>query len=578
MGWILGLAGNYSETELQKLKSIHPSPLHSFNSENFYITAGGIPETCFGSIPENDSSGWITSGVGIKYENGNASLMNKIDWDSELTNQNFSQHKLNGHFAATRWNNNKLELFTDQLGIRNIYLTKLNGCIAFSTRFDWILKLNKNILIDWEKFGGRWLLLNPVYNKSFLKNVEIIEQGGKAVIRFNPLSYEIKNQQWHPDLVPSLIEDKDFISILRDFTLCGLNNDKKISLALSGGLDSRILLALLISSKSKTWSLHSFYFADHPDTKAAKEISKELNVEHFFCEPSIPPIDKIIPLLTEYAGETILTSPASKFLLLQFYSTLYKQNKIVIDGGYGEIARRRYLNSLLFKGRDAIYKNDSKKIISLLRYNRSNIFKDDYVKLMQSCMEQQMDEVFHTMPEIKNFGIENWLDLFAVRTRLVHFAVEQSRSDSQLVNYMPFIQPSFLKKLFETSVKKRNNSRLFYKIIKEFSPFLSHIPLVKGSITYPFGLGNVNSSLWIKLKGRLGFYYKDGFVVKFLESLSEYIQDTISSKDFTSCEYYDQNKVKDLVEGFYRKKNLALASEVDWFLIFEIWRRTIQSK
>ncbi|MDO8550076.1 MAG: asparagine synthase-related protein, partial [Ignavibacteria bacterium] len=494
----------------------------------------------------------------------------------ELTNQTFSQYILNGHFAAARWNKNKLELFTDQLGIRNIYLTNLNDCIAFSTRLDWLSKLNKKITIDWEEVGACWFLLNQISQKSILKNVERMSQRGKALINLNPLSYQIKNQPWHPNLIPSLSEDKDFISILRDFTLCGLNNDKKISLALSGGLDSRILLALLISSKSKNWFLHSINFPDHPDTKAAKVIAKELNVEHFFWEPLIPPADKIISLLTEYVGETILTTPASKFLLLQFYSTLYNQNKIVIDGGYGEIARRRYLNSLLFKGRNAIYNSKYGKIISLLKYSRSNIFKDDYVQLMQVRMQKQMDEIFHTMPMVKSFGVENWLDLFAIRTRLVHFSVEQSRSDSQLVNFMPFVQPSFLKKLFETKVKDRNNSKLFYKIIKNFSPSLSQIPLVKGGTTYPFGLGSIPSSILIKLKNKLGFYYKDNLVIQFLETLSEYIQDTANSGDVTSCEYYDQKKVKDLVEGFYRKKNLALANEIDWWLTFEIWRRIIE--
>jgi len=576
MGWMLGLAGNYSENELQKLKSILPLPLHSFKSDKIYLAAGGIPETCLSSISENNTSGWIACGVGIKYENGSASLMYKNDWDSELTNQNFSQYNLNGHFAAARWNENKLELFTDQLGIRNIYLTKLNDCVVFSTRLEWLSKLSKNISIDWEEVGACWFLLNQISKKSILKNVERMSQGGKVLVNLNPLAFQIKNRPWHPDLVPSLPPDKDFISTLRDFTLCALNNDRKLSLALSGGIDSRILLSFLISSKSNNWCLHSFNLADHPDTKVAKEISEKLNVEHFFWKPSIPPVKESVSEMIEYIGETMLTSPASKFLNLVFYSTLYNQNKVVIDGGYGEIARRRYLVNLLFKGRDAIYKNDSKKIILLLKYNRSDIFKDDYVKLMQSGMQKQMDEIFHTMPPVKNFGIKNWLNLFAIRTRVVYFAVEQARSDSILLNYMPFIQPSFLKKVFETSVKGRSNNKLFYKIIKDFSPSLSLVPLVKGGATYPFGLGNESTSILIKLKSRLGFYYRDNLLIQFLETLSEYIQDTINSGDVASCEYYDKKKVKDMIEGFYRKKNPALANEIDWWFTFDTWRRIIE--
>jgi hypothetical protein len=188
-----------------------------------------------------------------------------------------------------------------------------------------------------------------------------------------------------------------------------------------------------------------------------------------------------------------------------------------------------------------------------------------------------MKEVFLTMPAVKDIGIEHWLDLFMIRIHLVKTAVEQSRSDRMLVNYMPSVQPSVLKKVFELPVKERNN-KLFYKIIKDFSPSLSKIPLVKGDVTYPFGLGNLSSSLLVKLKSKLRLGYKDDLLIRFLGTLSEYAQETIISQDFISCEYYDHNKIRNMVEEFYREKNLALANDVNWWLTFELWRKTIQSK
>jgi hypothetical protein len=74
MGWIIGLAGSFSETELQRIKSLHSPPLYSFKSGKFYLAAGGIPETILGSLSEKDSSGWVVSGLGIKYENDSASF------------------------------------------------------------------------------------------------------------------------------------------------------------------------------------------------------------------------------------------------------------------------------------------------------------------------------------------------------------------------------------------------------------------------------------------------------------------------------------------------------------------------
>ena len=91
----------------------------------------------------------------------------------------------------------------------------------------------------------------------------------------------------------------------------------------------------------------------------------------------------------------------------------------------------------------------------------------------------------------KNIGIDNWIDLFALRTRLPNAsAPEQARSDSEFINYMPFIQPAFLKRVFETPVPERKNSKIFHEIIDDNSPMLKHFPLVKDGVIYPFRLGN----------------------------------------------------------------------------------------
>ncbi len=576
MGWLLGLAGKYSEIELEKVKSLLLNPLHFFHSDKIYLAAGGIPETSLCSISEDNSAGWMINGLGIKYLNGEASLMNKGDWDGELTKHNFSQYSLNGHFAAVRWDKNNLELYTDQLGIRNIYLTKINDCIAFSTRIDWLSKLNEKITFNWEETGAYWLLQNQVTQKSILQNVERLNQGGKAIINFNPLYFKISNQPWHPDFLQQS-DSENFISILKDFTLCGLKSEKKLSLALSGGLDSRILLSFLASSNSADWCLHSFNTSEHPDTKIARKISERLNTGHFLWEPIIPPVKESVIEMNEYIGETMLTSPASKFLNLRFYPDLYNQNKIVIDGGYGEIARKRYLVNFLFKGREAIYNKDSTSVISLMKHKRADIFNDEFIRLMHSGLKNQLDEMFQTMPDAKIFGIGNWMDLFMIRTRVVYFSAEQSRSDSKLVNYMPFIQPSFLKKIFETPVEKRG-SKIFYREIKKSFPLLSEVPLVKGGMTYPFGLNNISASVVFKIKKKFGFSYKEKLTINFLETLSEYFQDIVNSKDVVHCEYYDYKKVMQLVNGFYRKKNFALADELDWWLTFETWRRIVENK
>jgi len=575
MGWMIGLFGNFSNKEIKKIKSIYPSPLHSFQTNKIFIASGGIPETCLTQKANDNSSIRIVCGIGIKYENNESSLMDKSDWNSELEKKDFSQFNLNGHFAIARLSENQLELFTDQLGVRNIYLTKLNDCIAFSTRLDWISKLDENISIDWEEFGARWLLVNQLSGKSILKSVERMSQGSKAIFKTDPVSVKISNSAWHPDFVQTT-ENKNLDTILKDFTLCGVNTTRKLSLALSGGLDSRILLALLLSSNSRNYCLHSINNPNDPDRKIAARISEELNVEHFFWEQFIPSVDKSVSMINEFIGQTMLAVPASALLNTQFYSLLYNQNKIVIDGSWGEIARRRLFVSLQLKGCKAIYENDYAKLIPLLLSRRPEFFNKEYLQVMNDSLENHIENFCKAMPSVSDFGIGNWLDLFALRTRLPNSsAPEQARSDSEFINYMPFIQPTFLKKIFETQVKERNNNKIFYKIINDSYPALSRFPLVKDGVIYPFWLKTIPAAFLTKLKQKFGFVYKDTLVIRFLETLSEYIQDTFNSTETSSCDYYDHNKVKKILNEFYQKKDYNFAGHVNWLLSFETWRRTI---
>ncbi|RPI70059.1 MAG: hypothetical protein EHM47_12825 [Ignavibacteriales bacterium] len=262
---------------------------------------------------------------------------------------------------------------------------------------------------------------------------------------------------------------------------------------------------------------------------------------------------------------------------MQFYSALHNQNKIVIDGTYGELARRRFLNNILLKGRGAVFNRDYEKIISLLRANRPQIFREDYVRQMKKGVRYLVEEAFNTLPPAKEYGIKNWLELFMIRNHLVTTTAEQARSDKMLINYMPFIQPSLLKIIFQTPAGKRNNN-LFYKIIKQLSPELSKIPLVKGDVIYPFGLGTLSTSVYIRLKGRTKTGYKDNLQYDFLNSLEEYVQDTINSGDFLSCDYYDHQEIKNIVNGYYTNKNLSLANDLDWWLTFDIWRKNLHNR
>jgi hypothetical protein len=56
--------------------------------------------------------------------------------------------------------------------------------------------------------------------------------------------------------------------------------------------------------------------------------------------------------------------------------------------------------------------------------------------------------------------------------------------------------------------------------------------------------------------------------------LKEFINDTIQSSKVKNCEFYDQKKVDRIAEHF-SADNSGYNSELDWFLVFELFRQGI---
>ena len=576
MSWIFGIIGNYSEPDIKAFKSVHSKPIHVEKYKNVYVAAGGLKDTCFYNYSsekqDKQIKGWIVCGIGIKYNGQDFSIMSNDDWESFLSKEKVNFNQLNGHFVGIKWNEREVFCFTDQLGFRNLYLAKMKQFTVFSTRPDWIAKIKRDCTIDFFEFGAQWLLINQLSPNSLLSDTIRLSQGGKATCTQESISFE--NNPWDPDL-PLGLPEEDIYSLLERLMTFPMKTGKMISLALSGGFDSRVLLSVLLSSPYNNYCLHSFGDSENPDRKIAKEISKNLDIEHTFFDITIPDKNTCLKLVDEYIGNTMSTRPASAFLYLQFFKKLYQNNKIIIDGGMGEIARGRNLNRFLIRGRDALSKGDIIKIRSYLNTGRWTFFTKETLKKMNNGADQQIELILQKMPAVKKTEISYWLDLFVIRTRFPNLiGSEQSYADSMCLTYMPFTQPSCLKKVFETPQNYKKKGEMFRKIIHKNKNPLELYPLVKDQTYYPFKLPNIPVSILLKLKKKLGYAFREKAPALFLNRMSEFVQDTAHSSQVKNCEFYDYPSILKTAEEFF-KGNKTYTDKLDWWLSFEIWRQKV---
>ncbi len=574
MSWIFGIIGKQKKINHNKVQLIHQKPIFKHKSSGLYIAAGGIKETLFTHIDkENATSGWCVAGVGINNRNDDFSMMSQKDWESffvDFNPEKFS--RLNGHFAIIRWQNEIVECYTDQIGLRNFYITNIdNNFTIFSTRLDWVAKCNNESKIDLQQFASQWLLINSISDDSSVTKIARLKQNGKAIC--SSKTYTAHNFPWTPSF--NLTKDNIVIEdILKKLTLFPLKDKNTLSLGFSGGLDSRVLLALLMQSKDKNWKLHSFGDPDLPDNIISQRIASKLNIQNDFYK-----VDFNQELLNEeyfnnFVGSTQGNSPIYASVLLSIYPSLNKNNDVIIDGAFGEIARRRLLNHLLFFGKKALIDGDSNRVTSLLQMNRASIFNKDVLDLMNNAAIKQVDSLMKSLPEIKEIGVENWLDIFSIRARLPNTAgYEQVRIDSMAVNYMPFVQPVFLEALFNIPLKKRNKGAFFKQIIKSQKE-LTRFPLIKESIYYNYNTPHLLSAAKLRLNQKFGLGYKDTFAIQFLNEIPEFVQDTLHSLAVRSYDAYNYDYISKIVLNFY-KGETRYSSEVNWWLTYNLWRNNV---
>ncbi|MFK7844982.1 MAG: hypothetical protein AB8G77_06770 [Rhodothermales bacterium] len=575
MSWILAAINtpaNVSETA-RGLVSQTPSSLFESRSESHFIAAGGIPETCHYHQDQEAKNGWIVVGLGLQLQlaSHSCTTLSQSDWQHILT-QDVPPLPKDGHFALIKWQHGKMEAFTDTLGTRTLYYATIGEGIIVSTRLDWVTQLAGTHEIDFSNFGSHWLAFNQLDFAPLIKNTGRL--GSKGHLQFERGHSTAQHTPWSPDT--DQLQKPGLKQVLEAFTNPVLPQPLTVSLGLSGGLDSRTLLALV--NQPSTTSLHTFGSIEKADVRIAIDIAKSVDLPHVLLYEDVPGPDECLQLLQHQVAQTQAMTNASAVLGLRYYNVLRKNNRAVIDGGFGEAARRQFMNRLLRQGKSVLQQQNFEAILPFIATPRAGLFNPDTQKRMEAGVARQFEQAWQELPPHSAFGLENALDLLSTRSRLPNFfGFEQNRLDGLILNYMPFAQPSVLDAVFNTPVNSRKEGRQFKQMIKSRLTTLTDFQLVKGAYQYPFRLSSTGAYIWTKIKAKIKPVQPDSLQHLFLEAMRPFALDTLSSAATKTYAPYDYRIIRRNVEGYYAgEKQLALY--VDWWLSFEVWRQQLQNQ
>lgn len=534
------------------------------------MIAGFIP---FSLNPEPDS---IPEASGFK-----GRFQDGIYWDEHT----FSSYNLGENTGAYRFSRNKPEwnslqfvasgneviIQNDPLGISTLYYRETERGIWFCSNPLILGEISEiRASIDFAALGQYWLLTNPFGNVVPLSGVSKLGPGTKLKVTRTGIT--LQESPWTPNVNDSNSGTFDAFCDDAISSMTNLAGGRKISVGLSGGLDSRVLLALLMKSGA-SFQCHVHGPEDEPDVIISKAVAETARAEHHYIDDSNPEGPLIIDYIKRYSGASFGCRVAWDAATLRVFEQLAEQNVVLIDGGYGEICRRHLMNRIWYSpvGRMALYRNDISRILPFMMAPKPSIFTAEIHKLMQRDLHSSLEQAWLRMRSLKLPAMEDTLDLFVMHHRMHHLAGPVQRLlDETLPGTMPLADPAALQNVFTMPIHQRRRSRMFREIIHRFAPELEKHPLAQGTATVPYHYGFVRNKLASRLSKRSGpGASKAG---ELLHQQKDWVNRLVHSSSAKDSGIYDMKELQKRCDEFY-SGNTAHAAWLDQWLSFECFRR-----
>ena len=143
--------------------------------------------------------------------------------------------------------------------------------------------------------------------------------------------------------------------------------------------------------------------------------------------------------LSNLSTRSLLNASIPELFANKLYSILGNQYRVSIDGGIGEIGRRRFLRSVEFKAKKAILAKNAHALTPLFLNQKADIFNAEITQWMTNGFNQSFDTFLDTMPTPSSDSIGNWLDHLFVRGFQILLDTIQFVDETHF-HIMPFVQ------------------------------------------------------------------------------------------------------------------------------------------
>jgi len=524
---------------------------YHYHTETIQVYAGGKPESLqVFEHPHHSKEMVFILGDPILRKGEDFSYPELADW-KVLLHDEPRLNQLDGHYLVLIAAADEIRAYNDPLCKRSMWIHESSRGFFFCSEIS-LLKDAGLAELDLHKFGAYWHTMFPPNlrkyapsSRSYYSNVEMMFQGSSAVI--NPSGLKISDTSYQ---VPS--EELDLSKMLYNMTLLPLRAGRKVCLGLSGGMDSRSLLAILLDSGMDFWAVH-LGRNDTMDYRIAEAIARDYGLD-FRCI-----LEQDLKIQWDQVVNYMYTrgfgyNPATS-CLMAYHPVIAEDADIFLGGCFGELYRLRFFAAHIastFK----LKTPDYRYFASYLYHKPVDFFIPEVNLQLHRSFMQDLSEVVADMPPSKGMPRQLWMDIFLIRysIRSIHMP-DLINLDHYLHDFMPFLQPSLIGQHWHYGFFAQLNEKLHRDIIRRCAPGLQKYPLamVDTAAGYHYRPYALKLKAYLQSRTSIAPNRNQAFLNTFKTQILDLAQEHRISLD----SWIDHSKLQNILDGYYGGRHEA---------------------
>ncbi len=386
-----------------------------------------------------------------------------------------------------------LHLISDPFGNIALFYAFIDGAIIFASRQRPIARamgnpIRKESILQYIRFD------QVLDNHSFFEGIErlpvasilsVDRNGKKSIIRYFTPSYAYVSKKEIPEIL-SLLQNE-----LVDSVKNQISKIENVGVALTGGFDSRITLALVRGAGlDKRVGFFTHGLANAYDVLIAKEIASSLGLRHNVClydEESINDSMQYVPSVVAESEGALGVDAA-----IVFESWKYQQGhySVMLDSQSAPIYRRTIL-----KARLGAIDREQSVAKGILRFIHSPLWSSEYLNdsLKVEAENVTLNAIEHfasTLPNLLTTG--DIIDRFYIEQMCNgHYGQEGNLQLGFLRFLHPLLTPNAYELLSQVPTIFRSKNLIYQYLLNTLAPELKKFPLDNSGYKVPY-----NGYLW----------------------------------------------------------------------------------